>query len=323
MRWLRPLQRLAGRWLLPASLALAHPLALSVAPSNGTAPQVVVLSSESSAPYQEAANALRQALVRDGLSPQAVQLLGLDAWPGAFGAAARLHVALGSAACARVVAVVSQAPVLCALIPLESFEHILQQHQRNASPSLTALVLNQPLGRQLELIRLALPAARRVGVLWGPQSLPQAGALRDAARSRGLELREANVTSDTQLASSLRLLLASTDVLLAIAEASLYNARTVESILYSAMREHVPVVSFSPSYSRAGAVLALYATPTQVGNQAAALARRVLQGYALPAAPVAPADFSVDVNQPVARALGLALDANDLLIKLRQREGLP
>ena len=83
MRWLRPLQRLAGRWLLPASLALAHPLALSVAPSNGTAPQVVVLSSESSAPYQEAANALRQALVRDGLSPQAVQLLGLDAWPGA------------------------------------------------------------------------------------------------------------------------------------------------------------------------------------------------------------------------------------------------
>ena len=222
------------------------------------------------------------------------------------------------------VAVVSQAPVLCALIPLESFEHILQQHQRKASPSLTALVLNQPLGRQLELIRLALPAARRVGVLWGPQSLPQAGALRDAARSRGLELREANVTSDTQLASSsLRLLLASTDVLLAIAEASLYNARTVESILYSAMREHVPVVSFSPSYSRAGAVLALYATPTQVGNQAAALARRVLQGYALPAAPVAPADFSVDVNQPVARALGLALDANDLLIKLRQREGLP
>ena len=161
------------------------------------------------------------------------------------------------------VAVVSQAPVLCALIPLESFEHILQQHQRKASPSLTALVLNQPLGRQLELIRLALPAARRVGVLWGPQSLPQAGALRDAARSRGLELREANVTSDTQLASGLRLLLASTDVLLAIAEASLYNARTVESILYSAMREHVPVVSFSPSYSRAGAMLALYAARGQ------------------------------------------------------------
>ena len=323
-RWLRPLLSLFGRLLLAASLALAHPLAQPAAPSVvPSAPQVVVLSSEPSLPYQEAANAVLQALVRSGQSPQSVALVGLDAWPGSAGASPQVLIALGSAACERVVAVVSQASVLCALIPQESFERLLQRYQRKASPALTALVLNQPLWRQLDLIRLALPAARRVGVLWGPQSLPQAGALRDVARNQGLALREASVTSDAPLAGSLRPVLASADVLLAIAEPLVYNTITVDSILQSALRERVPVVSFSPAFSRAGALLALYASPAQVGSQAAALARQVLYGRALPGSPVAPAEFSVDVNLPVARALGLALDADDLLTRLRQREGLP
>lgn len=267
--------------------------------------------------------AMQRALGSGSPNPEAVvQAVALDDWSSTAGVP-KMLVALGSAACDRLAAAELQAPVLCALLPQESFERVLQQHQRKASSSLTALVLNQPPKRQLNLIRLALPTARRVGVLWGPQSLQQAGAFRTAAQGSGLELLEAVVAGEAQLAGALRSVLVSADVLLAIADPLPYNSMTLQIILQTAMREHVPVAAFSPAYSRAGALLALYATPTQVGEQAAALVRQALLGRPLPAAPVTMVEFSVDVNAPVARALGLSLDVNDLLAKMRKREGLP
>jgi len=303
---------------------VAAPLSLLSLRSTGLGqrPPVLVLISESSPPYQETAVVIQRALGGGGSRPEvAVQVVPLNDWPSAA-SAPRILVALGSAACDRLAATELQTPVLCALLPQESFERVLQQRQRRASPALTALVLNQPPKRQLNLIRLALPAARRVGVLWGPQSLQQANAFRAATQGSGLELLESTVAGEAQLAGGLRSVLPSADVLLAIADPLPYNTMTLPSILQAAMREHVPVVAFSPAYSRAGALLALYATPTQVGEQAAALVRQALLGHPLPAAPVTTVEFSVDVNAPVARALGLSLDANDLLAKLRKREGL-
>ncbi len=82
-------------------------------------------------------------------------------------------------------------------------------------------------------------------------------------------------------------------------------------------------MAFSPAYVRAGALLALHVTPTQIGLQAATMTRSVLQGKALSATPVYSQDFSVAVNEHVARSLGLTLDAVALRERLRSREAAP
>jgi len=83
------------------------------------------------------------------------------------------------------------------------------------------------------------------------------------------------------------------------------------------------MVAFSPAYVRAGALLALYVTPTQIGRQAAAITRGVLQGKALSATPLYSQEYSVAVNEHVARSLGLNLDADALRERLQSREGTP
>ena len=67
----------------------------------------------------------------------------------------------------------------------------------------------------------------------------------------------------------------------------------------------------------------MYVTPAQLGEQAAEVAQGVLQGKDLPAQPIHSRRFSVQVNDHVARALGLSLDADELSHQLRQREGRP
>lgn len=65
--------------------------------------------------------------------------------------------------------------------------------------------------------------------------------------------------------------------------------------------------------------MAIYTTPSQVGQQAAQLARSVLQGKELPA-PQYPRDFLIDVNVSLARSMNLDIDAKNLTERLKRLE---
>ena len=308
---MRFLSLLFSLWLTVFVGAFAH---ASVA--------VVIVSSERSLAFVEAAEALVSELERGGLSRYDMLQLTAREWAAAGPMTPKLFVALGTDAANALAKSELRAPVLSTLLPRSSFERVLRLNGRKSSSQFSALYLDQPLNRQLELIRLALPAARRIGVLWGAESQAQAPALKISVQASGLDLVEATVGRDELLFSSLKSVLEDADLLLAVADPQLYNSSSIQNILLASFRAKVPLVAFSPAYVRAGALLALHVTPTQIGQQAAAIARGVLQGKALSVNPVYSQDFSVAVNEHVARSLGLTLDANTLRARLRSREGL-
>jgi len=88
----------------------------------------------------------------------------------------------------------------------------------------------------------------------------------------------------------------------------------------TSIRDKVPLVAFSPAYVRAGALLAIYSTPTQVGTQAARWVLDVLAQRTLPEQAMAPDDFEISVNLEVARVLNLPLDAGQLQLSLKRLE---
>ncbi len=284
---------------------------------------VVIVSSERSAAYVEAAEALVGELERGGLSRYDMLQLTAAELSAAGPLTPKLFVALGTEAANVLANAEPRAPVLCTLLPRSSFKRVLLTSGRKASSQFSALYLDQPLSRQLELIRMALPAVRRVGVLWGPESQAQAPALKALAQASGLELVEASVGRDELLFPSLKRVLAEADLLLAVADPQVYNSSSIQNILLASFRARVPLVAFSPAYVRAGAVLALHVTPTQIGLQAAAITRGVLQGKALSATPLYSQDFHVAVNQHVAHSLGLTLQPDALRTRLRRLEGTP
>jgi putative tryptophan/tyrosine transport system substrate-binding protein len=168
--------------------------------------------------------------------------------------------------------------------------------------------LDQPVARYLELLRLAMPERKRVGVLFGPESAALAPVLAKEAAARGLRLVTAEVGGDSEeIYPALKTLLGEVDVLLALPDNKVYNASSLQNILITTYRQRVPMVAFSAGYVKAGAAMALHVSPGQAASQAAAVARGSLAGRGLPP-PQWAADFSVVVNDRVARSLGVVAD---------------
>lgn len=285
---------------------------------------VAVVYSEKSPAILEASDSLVQELLRSGVPRPEIQLLSTAelADPANHVQDSKLFVSLGTDAFRQVTAQYPKAPVLAALIPRISYERVLADSNRKAQANAAALYLDQPFSRQLDLLRLALPNLRHIGVLWGPESVTQQPLLVSALQGRGLELTEAVYAEGQPLVGALRLALSDADVLLAVADGNVYNPSSVSNILLTSYRAKTPVLAFSPAYVKAGALLSVHTTAAQAGLRIASMASHYLQTGNLPASQY-PTDFSISVNAYVARSLGLNLDADTLLERLRKLEKRP
>lgn len=289
-------------------LALARVCLLSMtfawyAPAAATT--VWVALSEAGGVYAETAEALRADLERSGVRAETVvrPWRELAAYQDA---APRLIVAVGVGALRGIVESESKAPLLATLVPRAAYARLAEQASRGGRP-VSAVWLDQPVGRQLDLLRLALPMRHRVGVLLGPESRLVEQELLRAAAERNLEIAAVRVEGGEQLAGAVQRVLADTDVLLALPDPQVYSGATVQNVLTAAYRSRIPLVGFSPAYVKAGAMLSLYSTPAQVGAQAAAIVRSALGGRSLPP-PQGPWAFAIGVNADVARSLGIPIE---------------
>jgi putative tryptophan/tyrosine transport system substrate-binding protein len=326
---LPPLLRSSLAWKRGVLLLFGIVLGLAaLAPARAAEPVVVVVISERSASYLEAAEVMvreleRGAPERGGVARADIALMAAGEYATSPPLAPKLFISVGAVASSLLAARETRVPQIATLLPATSFEQIMQATGRRPSALFSAVYLSQPLLRQFDLIRLALPEARRIGVLLGADSQAQAPALQAAALSRGLELTSALVGPGETAYPALQKILEDADLLLAVPSPQVYNSSSIQNILLSSYRARVPFIGFSPSYVQAGAVFAVHSTPAMVSRQAAVMARNLLMGRGLPAAPQYPQDFSVSVNDQVARSLGLKLDAAALADRLRQLERTP
>jgi len=303
------------RFFLQACLALASSVC---APQAGA--QVLLVLSDDSAGYQSVAEELRLGLKesRDGkLRVDAAvasriagsETVSLDSY--------ELVVTIGLAAAQQTLTREKALPApprtLCLLIPRQSFERLMPPAGRARDPRLSAVFIDQPLSRQMDLLRLALPEKKRVGVILGPASQDLAGELGNQARQHALDLTVARITERAGLYGALQTVLPASDLLLMLPDPLVANADTVYGLLLTTYRAQLPVVGFSEGLLNAGALISLYSTAHQQGRQGAEIAREVLaHGGALPD-PQYPKYFTVRVNASVARSLGLHLPPEETL----------
>lgn len=281
--------------------------------------KILIVTSDDSRSTQEAIRAITDGLMHGQQEAPKLTVLGAEALQGATQAAAEVIVTLGVKAAQAVAAVDQDTPVLAVLIPRSAFERIVPRSGRGNRP-FSAVFIDQPLSRQIDLLRLALPGRNRIGVLIGPGSAEQLRPLQALARQRNLHLAFERVDAEDALFPALQRVLAASDALLALPDPAVFNAQTLQNILLAAYRNGTPLIAFSPAYVRAGALLAVYSSPTQLGQQAAEILRR---GRQLPP-PQHPKYFSIGVNPHVARSLGLLLeDGAALENMLKEMERAP
>lgn len=286
---------------------------------------VLIVVSDRSASYGEVRDSLVAELARNGVPRADMAVRLLTEMPVADGAPlerSRLIVTLGHQALKQVLAQESHPPVIAAMVPRAVFERVVGEAGRKQQSTVTAQYLDHPLTRQLDLLTLALPGAKKVGVLWGADSVVYQRSLTAAAQARGLELVSGVVGADDSIFAGLKAALDGADVMLAVADSQVFNSANLSNILLTTYRARIPVVAFSPAYVRAGALLSLHTSPIQMGVHAANMARSFLQTGVL-ASPQYPLDYVVGVNEYVARSLGLNVDGALLAERLRRLEKRP
>jgi putative ABC transport system substrate-binding protein len=316
--FLPSLQRIACclRWAVP-TLGLIAAIAWGVPTASAAAPiRVLLVLSQRSGPYEQTAQALTDSL--------SAKLPGVDIRRTDANDATTIQgsndlvVAIGGEATEAVAAGAPKTAILNLLVPRRVHERNAVRFHRPESGQYSAVYLDQPATRQIELIHLAFPTRKRVGVLLGPESASSLPELQAACAGRGLELIAAQAQGLADLPDALRKLSDDADLLLTLPDPAILNANSARNILLYAYRANIPLVAFSPAYVKAGAVLALYSTPQQMGQQGAAAILQWVRNRALPP-PQYAHEFEVDINATVARSLNFTLEpASVLADKLRR-----
>lgn len=216
---------------------------------------------------------------------------------------AELVVTVGSKAASTLVGRTSK-PMLLTMLPSNLYPELASR--RTAPSQLSALYVDQPWSRHIELLFAALPQTRKIGILNSSDSGIEPEELRQLVARHGAKLIVNFVPDSESLFHALEDTLNHSEVLLATPDNLIYSSSNIRNILMTSYRHQVPLIGLSKGYVNAGALCAVYSSPEALARQAGAMTLAYAQGKHLPPAQF-PIEFEVATNIEVARTLGIKL----------------
>jgi len=189
------------------------------------------------------------------------------------------------------------------------------KHNLNA-PNMTGTLLEIPAERQFKILRTFLPNLRRLGTLSNSGHAAKLKETAAQAAANSFQLQEFPVESEKDVPHQLRSLLAGVDALWLVPDSTVLTNESIGFILETSLAKRVPVIGFSPEFTRLGALLSLSVSYGEVGRETGVLAKRILDGdRKLPAKPTPIDRLKITVNLKTARFLGVEFpkDVNHLI----------
>ncbi len=284
--------------------------------------RIAVVTSSDAAINQQVVAALAQTLQRqDPATGYRLKRFALAQLRQADDAVALLQssdqiVSIGPAAAEYLIGRELSPPLLCALITRSSFESLLAR--RHPSLAVSALLYDQPPQRLVRLATLLQPAEQhRIGVLLAEggsfNASPQAFA--DSA----ISIQPVVLAVDENPLKKITPVMKASDAFIVLPDVGFYNRLVAKLAIHSAIKHQVPLIGFSKKYADAGALVALYASPEDVGaDTALMLIEQGRQGAASALNYHYGQHFSLSINQRLAQAFALAIDRDSLISALSE-----
>jgi putative ABC transport system substrate-binding protein len=301
---------------LPCSLLIGLLLWGAVTPAAGaeaaqaTGP-VVVVSSSTSDSFQQVEEGFWQVVrgcrpdtaeIGYALGPEPVAQQEIMTAIGAN--APGLIFALGARATQEVQAAWPQRPLVATMV--------LDERLFTLGGQTTGVSLRFPAEVHLDWLRRILPEARQVYLLYDPaeNAAVPAEIKKAAQRHPGMEIHGLAVESVSQLPAALKAVGRRADVLLGLADATVYSGKTATAVLLTTFQDRVPFAGLSRSWVKAGALYALERDYRALGRQCGAMACRILAGTEVAAIPpTTPEAVRCIVNMKTAKHLRLTINA--------------
>jgi putative ABC transport system substrate-binding protein len=184
--------------------------------------------------------------------------------------------------------------------------------------NITGLTLVHPelIGKQLELLKQAVPRVSLVAVLWNaanPAKLLDWRELKPAARTLGITLQSREVRRPTDFDAAFAAIRAGRpDALLTLGDALTFGARV--SISAFAAQERLPALYQYREFVESGGFMSYGADLADSFRRAGTYVDKILRGAKPADLPVEqPTKFELVINMKVAKALGLTIPPSVLL----------
>jgi putative tryptophan/tyrosine transport system substrate-binding protein len=162
----------------------------------------------------------------------------------------------------------------------------------------------------LELLIMAVPEAKRVGVLWDPSFLPSDPLLKEvegAARSMNLELVQGEVRRPEDFEPALRAMVEQSAGALIVLPAPIFAAHS-QRIADLTVKARLPAMFYRREQVEAGGLMSYGTNFPDMYRRAAAYVDKILKGAKPADIPVEqPTKFELVINLKTVKALGLTI----------------
>ena len=286
-----------------AGLALLLGLCAPFAPESA-AMDIAILQSSDIAAYREAIAGLKATgpigAIYSEYDMQGDLELGKKLARKLRASNASLVVAVGLKAALAAKVEIVDVPIVYMMI-LDPLKHQL------TAANMTGTLLEVPVGQQMKIMRTFLPTLHQLGTLYDPAKT--SSRINEAARQAALsdfQLKGLPIESDKDVPPQLRALLSDVEALWLIPDSTVLTNESIRFILESALARQIPVIGFSPEFTRLGALLSISVNYGDVGRETGLLVKHILDGNKLqPGDPLPIERLKITVNLKTARFLGL------------------
>lgn len=270
---------------------------LLAAPVLAQTGEVIVVKDSGIKPYWEAVDGFKSAC---GCLVREIESSDIEALERAVKARPDAVVAVGTESFRRLKKIKTIPVIYTMVIPSETADL--------SAENLSGVSMELDPALYLSAIAELFPAAKRIGVLFDPS---YTGAfVQDAfsaASDKGITLVLRTVRDPRSVPVRFEELRNKIDVLWLLPDATVSNPDTVEYLMLASFQHNLPIFSFSRKTVSLGAIAALSVSPHDMGAQAGALTRRLMQGEKGPLRAYAQGPRMV-VNKKVAAKIGVKIN---------------
>jgi len=282
------------------------------APAQPKTERVAILKSADIAPYNQAIEAFRNNLpIKRSLiheyNLKGEMENGPDIVQNILDSKVDLVLAVGLKASLVAKIEIREIPVIfCMVLNPQKFEL--------EAPNLKGISLAIPFKEQFLLLQTIIPKLSRIGILYDPEKTGHLVEKSEGdAHEFGIELIAQRVSSQKDLPQALREILPRVHAISLLPDSTVLTEDSFDFILKETLEKRVPVMGFSSGLVRKGALVGTYINYDDVGEQAAALAKNLLNGSSLNGKKIiAPTRFRKAINLNTAHFLGLSISPNVL-----------
>ena len=279
------------------------------------ASRVVIVKSSNRLEYEQTSAEIIQSLVKYGVTVVAEEELTASSlsdnkkfWKTITEKNPDLIITVGTSATRSAIANVQRVPVVFTMV-LDNIAGNNAQSYSTVSNDISGVTLAISVQEQLDILREAMPLARRVGFLYNKNSMQLYLMARSITKDMGLQLVPYEISSERDISNALKDILPEIDVFWMPPDAIIYNE---PSILRFIIREcyinSVPVMAVSKHLASAGAPLALGIDYTDIGKQTAELVvRKLRNGNASQPVIESPRKLILYINNRVLSSLGITI----------------